>query len=296
MNGVAYRSEELLKKYAHGRPGVHLVQSEENLGAAGGFSIGLSKAFELRADLFWLLDDDNFAQPDALAVLIDEFERLSGHVAGLPPTLCSVRKDTNFHAYILAGMPAHLVFPPRGSSMYFDVRHYFRRWRWIRGADGGSCAALTEIPQAPFGGLLLHRATIEVIGLPQQSLFLYEDDTEYTGRIELAGGKLYLARDSHIEDTDPKWTSSGIWRGPGTLITSGNEVRLHYYVRNRALQDRKMATTAWEKAMLCINSIVVLSYASLTAVCAHRLRELRTFIIAMWQGYRGDLTHRPPVR
>jgi GT2 family glycosyltransferase len=297
MNGVGYRSEELLKGYAHGRPTVHLVQSENNTGSAGGFFMGLSKALELPADLFWLLDDDNLAQPDALTVLMDEFERRSGHVARLPPTLCSVRKSTNVHASILAGMPAYLVYPPPGSSLYFDVRHYIRRRRWTRRSDGEPCSALTEIPYAPFGGLLLHRATIEVIGLPQQALFLYEDDTDYTSRIELAGGKLYLARDSHIEDTDPKWTSSGgMWRGPGAQITAGNEVRLHYYVRNRAVHDLKMATTAWEKAMLCINSIVVLLYAALTAVCARKLRELKTFIIAMWKGYRGDLTDGPPLR
>jgi GT2 family glycosyltransferase len=296
MNGVEYRSEELLKRYANDRPSVHLVQNEYNAGSAGGFFIGLSKALELPADLFWLLDDDNLAQPDALAVLIDEFDRLHQDIAGFPPALCSVRTATNVHTSILEGMPANLVYPPPGSSLYFDVRHYIRRRRWVSRSDDGPGTGLTEIPYAPFGGLLLHRATIEAIGLPQQALFLYEDDTEYTSRIELAGGTLYLVRDSHVEDTDPKWTSGGKWRGPGAQITAGNEVRLHYYVRNRALQDLKMATTVREKALLCVNSIIVLSYAAVTAVCARRLRELKIFVIAMWKGYRGDLTDGPPLR
>jgi GT2 family glycosyltransferase len=295
LNGVKYPSEELIKTYAHGRPGVHLVQSEVNTGAAGGFYIGLSKALELQGDLVWLLDDDNFPQLDALAVLIDEFQRLSSHTAGIPPTLCSARKSDPLHANILAGMPAKLAFPPRGSSVGFDVRHHFRRRRSIRYVDSGSCAALTEIPYAPFGGLLMHKATIEAIGLPLQSLVLYEDDTEYTTRIESAGGNLYLVRDSHIEDGDPKWTSSGMGRGPSALITGGNSVRLYYGVRNRTLHDLKMANSVRERTMFCINSIVYLTYAALAAVRARKFRELRILIIAMWQGYRGNLTAGPPL-
>jgi hypothetical protein len=294
MNGVERRSDHLLRTYAQVRAGVRLVDSEVNTGSAGGFAIGISTALELRADLIWLLDDDNFAQPDALAVLIDNFERLSAHETGLPPTLCSVRKVMDEDRWILAGMPANLVFPPRGSSMNFDVRQYFTRRRWLKRSEGGSCAALTEIPFAPYGGLLLHRATIEIIGLPQQSLFLYQDDTEYTTRIELAGGKIYLVRDSRIEDRDPKWTSQGTGRGPAVLITSGNELRTYYYVRNRTWRDLKAATTSWEKTMFCVNSIIYLTYAAVAAIRARRVRGLRTIVLAMWRGHRRDFTSGPP--
>ena len=258
--------------------------------------MGLSRALETQADLVWLLDDDNFVQPDALTTLLAELENADAHTAELPPTLCCARDDINLHASLLAGMPAQLVFPPRGSSIYFDVPHFVRKWRWGRHTRGRECTALTEIPYAPFGGLLLHRVTIEKVGLPQRSLVLYEDDTEYTSRIRRAGGKLSLARDSRIQDGDPKWTSSGIWRGPGAHITAGNDVRLYYYVRNRALYDLSMTTTMLEKARLCANSIVILAYAAVTAVLARKWREFTIFITAMWRGYHGDLTDGPALR
>jgi GT2 family glycosyltransferase len=141
----------------------------------------------------------------------------------------------------------------------------------------------------------MHKATIEAIGLPLQALVLYEDDTEYTTRIGNAGGKLYLARDSHIEDGDPKWTSSGVGRGPRALITGGNSVRLYYAVRNRTFHDLKMATSARDRTMFYINSIVYLTYAALAALRAGKFRELRILIVAMWRGYRSDLTGGPPL-
>ncbi|WP_407666503.1 glycosyltransferase [Mycobacterium pinniadriaticum] len=296
MNGVTPRSEEILRSYAEGQPKALLARCDVNSGSAGGFAKGISKVLELEADLFWLLDDDNLVQPDALATLITHFESLLGtEFAHLPPTLCSLRKSCLAHSLLLSGMPPHLVFPAPGSSMNFDLRRFFRLWVWHKRGENGSCAALTELPFAPYGGLLLHRMTIEAIGLPSEFLVLYNDDTEYTSRIAPAGGRLYLVRESLIEDADAKWTSNGTGRGPALLFTAWNEVRNYYYVRNRTWRERRMTTTRWEKLLYHTNSVIFLMYTLVAALVARRPRELRVLTKAMWKGYRGDFTGGPSL-
>ena len=39
---------------------IRVLTQTENLGSAGGFSIGLKKAYELNAEFVYLLDDDNY--------------------------------------------------------------------------------------------------------------------------------------------------------------------------------------------------------------------------------------------
>ena len=71
-------------------------------------------------------------------------------------------------------------------------------------------------------------------------------------------------------------------------------MRNYYYVRNRMWRDLKVATTSWEKTMLCANLIIYLTYAAVAAVCARRVRELRTIAIAMWRA--GPVTALKTIR
>src|SRR6185503_7372606 len=59
-----------------------------------------------------------------------------------------------------------------------------------------------EIPFGPYGGLFFHKAVIATLGYPNESLFLYNDDTEYTSRLMKIGGKLFLIPSSVINDLE----------------------------------------------------------------------------------------------
>ncbi len=300
MNKAAPSSKELLAKYAEEKPGVVLVDSPVNTGSAGGFAIGLAKAMELEADLFLLLDDDNKIKPDALQALVGSFRELAEVDPGakIPPTLCSFRTSSRNHRYILSGMPESLVFLQPGAAMNLDIRQYFKRRRWI--ADHSPVPApqarFARMHYAPWGGLLLHRDTVEAIGLPDTALVLYQDDVEYTARIHAAGGLIYLVRDSHVDDIEPTWHSRGTaGRGAGFLISTGDTLRLHYYTRNRAWLDRGMAHNAGDKVMLAINALAFVTYAAISALRTRKFDEFMAILRGMSEGYRGNLSSGPPL-
>ncbi len=69
---------------AQGDLPLHVITSEENLGGAGGFHLGLSTAYDAGCDRMWLIDDDVVPAPDCLTVML----------AHPGPALIAVREDT----------------------------------------------------------------------------------------------------------------------------------------------------------------------------------------------------------
>ena len=47
-----------------------MIRSEENVGGAGGFRIGMETAYAAGWDRIWLMDDDVVPAPDCLATLM----------------------------------------------------------------------------------------------------------------------------------------------------------------------------------------------------------------------------------
>lgn len=70
-------------------PALDVTRLEENTGGAGGFATGTKRAYDLGADLFWLMDDDCYPEPEALerlglgvAVVVHEPEQIGTQVVG----------------------------------------------------------------------------------------------------------------------------------------------------------------------------------------------------------------------
>ena len=66
------------------QPGLQVVRTEDNLGGAGGFHLGVRTAYEAGFDRIWLMDDDVVPAPDCLTVLMARDE----------DCLMAVREDT----------------------------------------------------------------------------------------------------------------------------------------------------------------------------------------------------------
>ena len=47
-------------------PGLQVIRTEDNLGGAGGFHLGVRTAYERGFDRIWLMDDDVVPAPDCL--------------------------------------------------------------------------------------------------------------------------------------------------------------------------------------------------------------------------------------
>lgn len=157
---------------------LRVTHSEENLGGAGGFHLGMRTAHESGFDRIWLMDDDVVPAPDCLAVMM----------AHPNPCLMAVREDTE----------GRLV---EKSALHFDLRNPLRLRPKTASVDS-TYAARADLPaevpieNVAFEGFMVHRRVIDEIGLPDPSYFIFYDDVDFAVRARRAGYPILALRDA----------------------------------------------------------------------------------------------------
>ncbi len=157
---------------------LQVIRSEENVGGAGGFRIGMETAYAAGWDRIWLMDDDVVPAPDCLATLmaIDE------------ACLMCVRED----------LEGRLV---EKSAITFDLRNPLAikpKTASVETTYGTRDAMppLVEIAVVAFEGLLLRREVVASVGLPDAEFFIFYDDADFALRAREAGFRIWAVRDA----------------------------------------------------------------------------------------------------
>lgn len=159
-------------------PGLQVVRTDENLGGAGGFHLGVRTAYDAGYDRIWLMDDDVVPAPGCLTVLMDLDE----------DCLMAVREDT-------AG---RLV---EKAATRFDLRDplAIRPKKGMVETDFGSrdrMPELVEVQNVAFEGFMVRRTVVDAIGLPDPSYFIFYDDVDFAVRARRAGFRIWAVRDA----------------------------------------------------------------------------------------------------
>jgi len=157
---------------------LQLTHSDDNLGGAGGFQLGVQLAYAAGYDRIWLVDDDVVPAADCLAVLMAEDE----------DCLAAVREDRS----------GALV---EKAAVDFDLRHPLalrpkRASVEDRYADRASMPARVEIQNVSFEGFLFRRCVVDRIGMPDASYFIFYDDVDFAVRARRAGFRIWAVRDA----------------------------------------------------------------------------------------------------
>lgn len=144
-------------------PTVEILAMNRNLGASGGFQVGVQRALELGYDWLWLFDDDCEAEPDALQKLLEGEEIYRQATRRETPLLCSkvLQPDGQYH---MVGAP---------------VVDYYNLLAFLRAFDQGFL--LTRM--CTFNSLLVRASVVRKVGPPRRDFFLWWDDTEFTARL-----------------------------------------------------------------------------------------------------------------
>jgi rhamnopyranosyl-N-acetylglucosaminyl-diphospho-decaprenol beta-1,3/1,4-galactofuranosyltransferase len=157
---------------------LHVRRSDVNIGGAGGFHLGVLEALEADVDRVWLMDDDVVAAPDCLAALLDVDA----------PAVLSVREDRHGALVEKAAIEFDLRRPwairPKRSTV---ESVYGRR---------DTMPPVVEVQNVSFEGFLVHRRVIEGVGLPDPSMFIFYDDTDWALRMRAAGYQILAVRDA----------------------------------------------------------------------------------------------------
>jgi rhamnopyranosyl-N-acetylglucosaminyl-diphospho-decaprenol beta-1,3/1,4-galactofuranosyltransferase len=194
-NASTDRTAEVLA--AATNPGLVVLRTDENLGGAGGFHLGVQVGFEKGFDRLWLMDDDVVPAPDCLTVLMATDE----------DCLAAVREDRS----------GALV---EKAAIRFDLRNPLAikpKTAMVETTYGerGRMPALVEVENVAFEGFLVRREVVARIGLPDPTYFIFYDDVDFAIRARQAGFRIWAVRDAVLVrqlDFDQQHDLAG-WKG-----------------------------------------------------------------------------------
>lgn len=249
-NASTEEHKKAISALAADYPFLEVVTSSENLGGAGGFEKGvqyiLDKGYEF--DWIWIMDDDAFPREDCLEKMM-EHKNLE-KIGALIPMIYGVELQ-QFQFYHHKRISKYLDSDIRvGNSLEeFDD--------------------ITEIETNAFVGPLVSKHAIANVGIPNGSLFIYGDDTEYMYRISRKY-KLYLIKDAVMNHRDVQENNS--------VINPGRFWKEYYKYRNRLLFIAEFQENRWKRfcgQMLVIKAILRETISTLRHKEYHGYRKLR---------------------
>lgn len=184
-----------------------LINLDENIGGAGGFSTGMKYAFDNGADYVWMMDDDAIPHPTALENLM--------------------KYATPKHIY--------------GS---LAINGEYTAWKTFLISDNRSVNLKAEVPEIsevqslPFLGFLTSKEIYKSIELPDASYFIAADDTEYCLRAQKNGFKIFICGNSYIEHPKAEYHEFNIL-GKKINYVSLPPWKRYYDTRNRIFIAKK---------------------------------------------------------
>ena len=224
----------------------------KNIGGAGGFNFGLRWAVEDGYDGIWLMDDDTYPEPDALAQLLHadallegSYAFLSGAVLWTDGTGCIMNRPGIYSKY-----EAEIS----------------------RLTDG-----LLRVEQATFVSMFLKKETVLKCGLPIRDFFIWGDDIEYSRRICIRHGlPAYLVAGSRVIHMMKENTGSNLYMDVPERIS-----RYQLAFRNESYLYRKEGIRGfiWYLIRCAANFKNIIFRAK-----SHRLRRFKALLVGMAKG------------
>lgn len=189
-------------------PNVHFIQSEKNLGFAGGNNLGIKAA---KGDYYFLLNNDTVLYPNFLEPIIEFMESHPDAGMASPKVLFEDEKTIQY-----AGAVAINKFTGRGKRlglMEQDKGQYDQCYK----TDLGHGAAL-----------IVPKRVVEKVGLMPEIYFLYYEEHDWCEKIKRAGFSMYYLGTSRIIHKE-------------SVSTGGDEspLKVYYITRNRILYMRR---------------------------------------------------------
>lgn len=179
---------------------IHFIENEKNLGFGAGNNVGIKFAFENEADYIFLLNNDALVQKNTISNLI-EFIKNERNVGLVSPVIYF---DLNYKKVWFCG----------GKINWWKMRaeHY----------DSGrvqACLNPIETEYVTGCAMLISREVFEKVGLFDENIFLYYEDTDLSLRVKNAGLRNLIVSNSkvfHAEKSEENQSEKIYW-----LVLSG---------------------------------------------------------------------------
>lgn len=235
-NGSTDGSEEIIRTSF---PSVHVIQTKQNLGYAGGNNVGMRIALSRGADYVWLLNNDTLVNPDALTSLVS--------TALSDPRIAFVGSKIYFHDR------PNLIWCVGGT---IELTHGGRTDHPGMGqVDTGQFDTISDVGYVSGCSLLASKEAIANIGLLPEEYFLYFEETDWNIAAQMKGYRTVLAPASRVWH---KHEMTGEYKDKFIYYSFRNRVRivmkytqrhvLKAFLMNRSLLNKYIAASpgrAW---------------------------------------------------
>jgi GT2 family glycosyltransferase len=190
-------------------PDTHTLSFREPLGSAGSYKCGLRKSYQDGAEWFWLMDDDVRPDKKALELLVkaSNFDSTK--------TFASVDLDEKRSGDLAWYNNLLIDDTIKMAKCYKDL----------------GTESLVESDGIGYMGSFLPRCVIEKVGYPNEKLFIWADDVDYTIRIRRAGFRQFFVRESIVYHPKADYHEFNLL-GKKVYVTLGAPWREYYQIRN----------------------------------------------------------------
>lgn len=181
--------------------GVELIRNPRNLGYAGGMNVGIRAALQRGADAVLLLNNDVVVEPGAVGSLAAAAE---GAGAVCPVITFADDPETVWYA----------------GARFDPTRGYQGRHRG-HGQHASELREALETDRACGAAMLIPRQALDAVGLLEDALFAYHEDTEWSLRARAAGFPIRVEPSARVRHKVSAATGG-----------EGSPTALYYSVRN----------------------------------------------------------------
>ncbi|WJQ07011.1 glycosyltransferase [Geobacillus stearothermophilus] len=269
-----------------------IIRNSFNTGSAYGYKQGISTLMKQEnVEYIWLLDDDNLPNFNSFKDMNIFVNSKINFQLNKDAILC-LRDDRKAYKKAIK-MPNKVkyMFPTKNSFLGFNIFYIVQKlyWNIFINYIGKKLvdAEYVEVPVAPYGGLIFHKSLVENIGYPNEEMYLYSDDNEYTYRITSNNGRIILCSKFVIKDIDESWfirTKKGYL---SSLLTSDQESRVYYTVRNRVYTEKKYLLH--NKYIYSLNKMIYLLILKILALKYKKQTRYKYILKAISDGDKGIL-------
>jgi len=274
------------------------ITNPENLGSAGGYKMALEYGVNhTNTDLFLLLDDDNVPDDGATSVLLDEWDAIDSDDD--KKALFCFRDDRRPHVLIAKGEDPYRFYLVKDNFLGFHLfrifKNKFYKIRDIYRKDKKDYfKKRAAMPYVPYGGLMLHRQMIGKIGYPDERMFLYVDDSEYTYRITQNGGTIWLIPSCGVTDIDKSQGINYKKRLFHSQLLDEWSFRTYFHVRNRLYFYSRVAIA--NKFIFRLNKLIYLAWLRIVSMLSNKTAEYKKLVAAVNDGLNGNMGKASPEK
>lgn len=219
--GSSDGSVEFIKGY----PLLKLIETNKNLGYAGGNNVGLKYALENKYDFVWIVNPDIVVDPKALDEALKVMTK--DDKTAVVASKVYFASGFEFHKNRYSKKEFGKVIWYAGGEN--DWKNVFAVHHGINEVDKGQFDKEKEVGFATGSSMLIRCDALKITGIIDEKYFLYYEENDLCQRFRKAGWKLMYA---------PK---SIVWHKVGQAAGIGSALADYYIARNRLLFGMRWA-------------------------------------------------------